>query len=160
MHASKQTDRYSVAIRVEGGDDDDEHSRRQSSVQVRGVFSQRALRASCNRTSRTDMFSRCVSTLTAGFRCLAVWLHIICPLPSSGWWESTEGGERGGGSRKGDDGEGGREAAEEFALLCGVALRGNMKSAVHPHLVHHGIQEGALTPALECDVWNVCSMEC
>lgn len=35
-----------------------------------------------------------------------------------------------------------------------------MKSAVHPHLVQYGIQEGTLTAALECDVWNVCSMEC
>lgn len=35
-----------------------------------------------------------------------------------------------------------------------------MKSAAHPHLVQHGIQEGALTPALECDIWNACSMEC
>ncbi|KAL3063637.1 hypothetical protein OYC64_000050 [Pagothenia borchgrevinki] len=28
-----------------------------------------------------------------------------------------------------------------------VPLRGNMESAVHPHLVHHGRQEGALTHA-------------
>lgn len=37
-----------------------------------------------------------------------------------------------------------------------VPLRGNMESAVHPDMG----DRRALSPTLECDVWNVCSMEC
>lgn len=52
-----------------------------------------------------------------------------------------------------DEGGKGKERAPGLHCIA-VVLRGNMKSAVHPHLVQHGIQEGTLTP-MECDVWNV-----
>lgn len=84
-------------------------------------------------------------------------------VPSVGWDRLiTLRGElrvsRGGGEGKGKVwGAGNGEGIIVAPGLHCFASRGNVKSAVHPYLVQHGIQEGALTPALECDA--VC-LEC
>lgn len=60
------------------------------------------------------------------------------------WWDQLI-------TLEGPEGPGGVGGVPE------VPLYSNMKSGARQHLVHHGIQEGTLTPSLECDAvaWNV-----
>lgn len=132
MHASKQTDQYDVSPAHRShrmGLGAGQRGAVMLSIQEDRVLyrwgcSQRGLLGSWTRCSRTRVLSSPVEHGSL--------LHIICPRrPSALGPDGDSGRVREGGG--------------------GVTLRGNMKSAHRPHLVHHGTQEGALMAELECD---------
>lgn len=163
MHASKQTDQYDVTPPCsdgsgQGGGDDDEHSRRQSSVQIR-VFPESPTCILKQNWQDRHVLSLCLHVLSSLCLSLGSGVHmaVCCILSALAFlwrWDQliTQGSQQGGRAQQGAG----------FQVCIAFTLQHNMKSAAQPHLVQHEIQEGTLTPGLECDVvvWNVWSMEC
>lgn len=148
MHASEQTDHYAGPAHRPlqwagpgwtGRHDDDEHSRRQSSVQ-RGVFPESPARVPEQNQRHRRVLPPRVHVWAPAFSLL----HNVCPrLSAAGTsgqiWEVKRG--RGGG------------AVPEVPSYSNMKWEGG---GAGQHLVHYGIQEGAHT-RLECDAvaWNV-----
>lgn len=157
MLQNRQTNTMSPPTRSDGsgqgGGDDDEHSRRQSSVQIR-VFPESPTCILKQNWQDRHVLSLCLHVLSSLCLSLGSGVHmaVCCILSALAFlwrWDQliTQGSQQGGEGAAGSGVPG---------LHC-LHTQHNMKSAAQPHLVQHEIQEGTLTPGLECDVvvWNV-----
>lgn len=128
----------------QSGADGDERSRRQGPVQVK-VFPESPASILNQNEQDRRVLSLCLhlcKTLFEPYVWVLTWQSVAYCLPLQ-----LSGGEPVEG--KSTEVEGWRWG-RGFALHC----------TLRQHRVKHGTQEGANTPNLECDVWNVRYMEC